>query len=85
MTSRKMLGGSSPRRITGTGFHVGRFIAIEADGAGKITIGTLDVNGVNDASWGGLVLASGQSLLSGTKRFTRVQLTSGSGFVYEVP
>jgi len=83
-TTRNMMGGKNPKRVVGTNPVLGLFCAIEADGAGKMTIQTLDVNGESTNEWNGLVLASGQSLVFGSKRVTRIVLTSGSGFVYEV-
>lgn len=80
------LGGGGPVRLSSALSPVtGEFFAIEADGAGDLTISTLvGLEGAGDSVWDGLVLAPGQALLAGEDVITSITITSGTGWAYRV-
>lgn len=80
---KNSMGGNGPLRFTGTSLYTLDFKSIEADGSGNMVIDKLFIDGTEAMIWNGLNLAPGQALLSGSKTFTGIQLTSGSGFGYQ--
>ena len=76
------LGGSGPRRLTGTSAITGNFKIFDATN-GDVVINTLSINGVSSAVWNGYTIKDGRTLYFGKQTVTSITLTSGSLVGYE--
>jgi hypothetical protein len=78
------LGGSGPKRLTGTSPIIGSFYCIKARGIENLVINTLQINGQPTTEWNGAVITPGDYILFGSNVVTSITLASGEGDGYRV-
>lgn len=78
------LGGSGPKRLTGTAPIVGNFFCIKGRGVENMVINTLEIAGSPTTEWDGAVLTPGDYLLFAKDLVTKITLLSGEGDGYRI-